>query len=204
MQGLHQLLLGVAEQRGLEHGAAVGPQRLEELVRGGLAHDDQQGRGPRLDQVLDALLEVVLDAEVTGGAQGGAHDPAGHAGQRGEREQEQQPDQRAPEQAAEAAPGGLVVDGGRDVQLSLLVAADDGRVLQVDQVVVLQLDELGPYVLGRGLVRVTDDDQVTHRGCLLTRHQGVTTRWFSTLATPGAAAAADLAALASLIERTCP
>jgi hypothetical protein len=41
------------------------------------------------------------------------------------------------------------------VQLSLLVAADDGRVLQVDQVVVLQLDELGPYVLGRGLVRVS-------------------------------------------------
>src|ERR1700755_454784 len=97
-----------------------------------------------------------------------------------------------------------VVDGGRDVQLSLLVAADDGRVLQIDQVVMLQLDELGPYVLGGGLVRVTNDDQVTHRGCLLTRHQGVTTRWFSTLATPGAAAAAALAALASLIERTCP
>src|SRR5690242_2339261 len=72
----------------------------------------------------------------------------------------------APEQAAEAAPGGLVVDGGRDVQLSLLVAADDGR--------------------------------------LLTGHQGVTTRWLSTLATPGAAAAAALAAVASLMERTCP
>lgn len=31
-------------QRGPEPGAAVGPQRIEELAQGALAHDDQQGR----------------------------------------------------------------------------------------------------------------------------------------------------------------
>ena len=41
VQGLHELLLGVVRQRGLQHRAAVGLQRLDELVRGHLAHDDQ-------------------------------------------------------------------------------------------------------------------------------------------------------------------
>src|ERR1700759_4651944 len=63
VQGLHQLKLGVAGQRGLEHGSAVRPQRLGELLRGGLAHDHHEGRRSRLYQVLDALPEVVFDAE---------------------------------------------------------------------------------------------------------------------------------------------
>jgi hypothetical protein len=51
---------------------------------------------------------------------------------------------------------------GRDVQLAVAVAPDDGGVLEVDQLVVLQFDEVFPDVLGRRLVRVTDNDQVAH------------------------------------------
>ena len=153
-------------QRGLEHGSAVRPQRLGELVRGGLAHDHHEGRRSRLHQVLDALPEVVFDAEAPGGAQRRPHDPAGHPGQRRQREHEQQPDQRPPEQAADRTLGHRVVRGRGDVHLAVLIAPDDGRVLQVHQVVVPQLDELGPDVVGPVLVRVTDDDQVTHRGTL--------------------------------------
>ena len=109
VQGLHQLLLGVAGQRRLEHRAAVGAQCLDELVRGDLAHDDHEGRRSRPHQVLDALLEVVLDAEVPGGAQCRPHDPASHPGQRRQRKHEQQPDQRPPEQAADRTLGHRVV-----------------------------------------------------------------------------------------------
>src|SRR5947207_4772435 len=43
VEGLHELLLRVVAERGLQHGSPVGLQRFEELVRGGLAEDDQQG-----------------------------------------------------------------------------------------------------------------------------------------------------------------
>src|SRR6185437_12682130 len=81
-----------------------------------------------------------------------------------QREHEQQPDQRPPEQAADRTLGHRVVRGRGDVHLAVLFAPDDGRVLQIHQVVVPQLDELGPDVVGPVLVRVTDDDQVTHSG----------------------------------------
>lgn len=57
---------------------------------------------------------------------------------------------------------------GRDVELALLVAADDGRVLQVNEVVVIKLNELGPDLLGCGFVGVADDNQSAHLSLLLT------------------------------------
>src|ERR1700689_300631 len=57
------------------------------------------------------------------------------------------------------------VMGGRGhVQLALAVAPDDGDVVKVDEAAVVQFDELAPDVLGRGLVRVADDDEIAHRG----------------------------------------
>src|SRR5258708_5242990 len=56
-----------------------------------------------------------------------------------------------------------VVGWSRQVQLALPVAPDSSRVLQVDQVVVLQADEFIPDALRGGLIRVTDNDQVAHR-----------------------------------------
>jgi hypothetical protein len=58
---------------------AVRLQRLQELVRGGLADDDEDGGGPRLHQVLHASLEVVLDPDIPGDPERCPHDASGHA-----------------------------------------------------------------------------------------------------------------------------
>jgi hypothetical protein len=63
-----------------------------------------------------------------------------------------------PEQAADRTLGHRVVRGRGDVHIAVLIAPDDSRVLQIHQVVVPQLDELGPDVVDPVLVRVTDDD----------------------------------------------
>src|SRR5689334_14913023 len=65
---------------------------------------------------------------------------------------------------AEGAPDHRVMGRDRDEQPPLLVTPDDGRVLQVDQEVLVQFDDLVPDFLGRLLVRVADDDQVAHGG----------------------------------------
>src|SRR5580704_17774370 len=47
------------------------------------------------------------------------------------------------------------------------VTPDNGRIRQVDHQVVFQFHELVVDALGRVLVRVTDNDQVAHRGSFL-------------------------------------
>ena len=58
---------------------------------------------------------------------------------------------------------------------ALLVASGDGGVLKVDQVVALQPCELFPYLTGRLLVRVTDNDQIAHGGTSLSYESALTT-----------------------------
>ena len=96
VQGDHEILLGVMRERGAQDGPAVGLERLQELVQGDLADDDQDGRHPRLDQGLDLLLEGVLDGQVGGRADAPSGQPAREAQpsarDRPQREQEDQSD----------------------------------------------------------------------------------------------------------------
>jgi hypothetical protein len=117
--------------------AAIGPQGLQELVYGDLADDHQDGRRPRLEQVLDLLPEAVLDGQVSSRADAGARQAQPGADDRAQREQDDQPDEEAPEPPAERSPGHGVMRQRGDMQLALPVAPDDRRVLQVYQVVPL-------------------------------------------------------------------
>jgi hypothetical protein len=115
-----------------------------------------------LQHVLDAPFEVVLYPEIAGGSEGRPHQASSHADQRGERKQEQQPDEHTPEHAAQAAPRHRVVRRSRDMQPATAVAPDDGRILQVDQILVLEADQLAVDPLGRVFVRVSDNNQIAH------------------------------------------
>ncbi len=86
------------------------------------------------------MLEVILYAEVPCRAERSSHQAAGDADERSQREQEHQANDDSPEPPAKRSPGDGVVSRRRYVHLALGVAADDRRILQVDQVILLELD----------------------------------------------------------------
>jgi hypothetical protein len=60
-QGVLELLLTFLAERGLENGAAVLAERVDNPVRGGLVHHEEQCRRAGLQQVADLLLKVIVD-----------------------------------------------------------------------------------------------------------------------------------------------
>lgn len=78
-----------------------------------------------------------------------------------QRVHEDEADQRSPEAPAQRTAGGEIVEL---VQLHLARVVPDGDhcVLKVDEVLLLQLAQLGPYFLGAELVVVGNDYQIAH------------------------------------------
>src|SRR4051794_39455629 len=153
--------LGVVVERGLDDLAAELGDLGQHLVRRAAVHERDQRRAARFELGAELLHELVVDADVGQRPGRGARGRADrHADQR---DQEDQADQAAPQRAAGRAAGHELV---RLMQLDLavLLAGDDHRVVELDRVLGLEAGERAEDLLRGRLIWIGDGDQCAHRG----------------------------------------
>ena len=160
-QRIAQRLLAAMVERGLQHHAARALDRLQHLVAGHLV-DQQEQRGiARLEIGGELLHEVVIDAVI-------GQRPAERARRRAERRpehrhQEDRADQQTPERARDGAER-RGVEELVQLDLAALMHHGDGGIADLDQIFLLQRDHFLAHLLGAGLGRVDDDDEIGHGG----------------------------------------
>lgn len=162
-QGRPQMLLLLVAQRGLDELTAERRDLGDDLVRGGLLHQDEQRGGAGLQVLAQVLHEVVVDAGVGRGTPGGPG--RGTDGRTEQRHEEEQPDDTAPQRPARCTRR-RVVHGLMQLDLPVLAPLDDHDVLELDEVLLGQLEHFLAHLIGRGEVVVGDDEQIAHTALL--------------------------------------